>query len=99
MKMLSIEEDLFKKYSIFYNKTIHLDWRNILLSSEVEHGYSIFHDMFTTVFDSCLEKNIYKYIKHEWITKSLEKSIKKKNKLFYLSNIDPTDENTAIYKK
>ena len=76
------------------------DWSNILESDDANESYNLFSDKLTSSLDTHIplqkKKHNYKRIPvHPWITKSLLRSINRKNNLYYkyISKRDETSKN------
>ena len=88
----------------FKKELNNVDWTSVCNQDDVNVSYSNFINKFNEQFDKCIPKKMKRINskknkpKLPWITTSLLKSIKRKNKLFKISIKKPTDTNIEKYK-
>ncbi|XP_072041239.1 uncharacterized protein [Amphiura filiformis] len=82
-----------------------VDWANVCENHDANTSYNKFIDKFKEVFDECIPKKVVKKSRTKnrmprapWITYSLLKCIRRKNKLFKKQIQKPTDANVQRYK-
>ena len=78
------------------------DWSAVINNQNPQEAYTLFFNSFTRIYNECfpvrLIKSGYKTRK-PWLSDSLKKSIKKKNKLYRRKNRTRNPEDETYYKK
>ena len=88
--------------NIFLQKLQEIKWDNILSNSDTQDAFSKFHDIYRNAFETSfpiIKVNFQYNNRKPWLLKSLQNSIKQKNKLYVKSLRCPTLSNEKAYKE
>ena len=88
--------------ALFHNKLENHNWQTMLETQDPQVAFTSFYHFFTQFYDQTfpIKKTKIGYSnKKLWLTPSLKKSIKMKNKLYYFQKRFPTEDNMKRYKK
>ena len=87
----------------FEEKVYNVDWSDVFNCTDTDEVYNMFIDMLSKVYDDVFvmgdSKTKRKIIKKPWITVSILKKIRLKNKLFKKYRKNCTDDNKKRYVK
>ena len=90
-----------KNKQIYKEKMSSLNWNDVVNEYQTQVSFDIFHDKLRAIHDECFPKIKIKkgYSNRKpWLTDSLKKSIKLKNKLYHLSKKIPCVRTESHYK-
>lgn len=87
------------------HKLAHTDWSSVIKEKDANNSFNKFMDIFNDHYNnSCTlntkkSSNYKKVPRQPWISKSLLKSINKKNRLFHKYKLNPSNNNKKKYTK
>ena len=87
---------------IFKEKLQLIDWTPVLLSTDPQCGYDLFHNILTNIYDEAFPQKVLKLgYKNKlcWLSEALKNAIKMKNKLYMKLKKHPIEENQIKYKQ
>ena len=81
-----------------------IDWQQIYITEDVNEAYDSFISILKDQFDICIpfseqESNYKKIPRSPWVTKSVLRSINRKNNLFYKYKTNPNDKTREKYTR
>ena len=87
---------------IFKEKLQLIDWTPVLLSTDPQCGYDLFHNILTNIYDEAFPQKVLKLgytNKQCWLSEALQNAIKMKNNLYMKLKKHPIEENQIKYKQ
>ena len=78
------------------------NWSDLLACNDPEIAYTVFSNTITELFDTCFPLRTVKHgykTRKPWLTESLKKSIRRKNKLYHRKQKSKSEEHGQLYKQ